>query len=428
MAWTPPEEDEIVVAAWTPPDEDEIVEAAPPINQLAQGAAAALAPVPTPKPAGLMDRLKAAFVPTEGGMVEQIKRMANPLAGRFGLSRFMQEAGQSVKGAAEASRANLESVTNPVVQSNPALATGVKAGYDVITKTAELAGVGLTPQDAQTAIATQGMGDLAGQGVAKVGTAALKKIIPRTASALSGIRPSSYVRLIDDPKAILPASLGGAGTKEAAGAAMEEVLTGAGVKKSIIPGGNYQQRVLELATKAIGDMPEAEITEQAIPQLVRKLSPTEQVEMLRSLRQVFKTAVEGKDNPTVRLRMLWKNALEDAVEEGAAGYGQTVDDYARAKLKEEFSSFLPLNKYGTPSIGRVAFGGGPVGAAVGGVAGPVAGAIAGAGAVSPRVHGLLTAGAAGALETAPLTGAIPMRQVIEMSKRQIDKTKKPKKK
>lgn len=378
------------------------------LSRLAAKAAGILSPVDnggTPT-----QNLQAAFVPTQGGMVEQIKRALNPVAGRFGLSRFLQQSGQQVSDAAQTSRANLPG------------GSPLGKAYDATTFVGRLAGMDkLTPEAAQTAIATNAAGEAIGSGIAKVGSKIFKVFGAKAGSAFSGLKPQSYGRLLDDPSAILPEALGGPKSMASAGAEIGKSLESAGVVKSISPTASHGAIVDSMFAKIADAVPKSELTEKNIPGLVNILTPTEKADMLKSLRMVMKTAVEGKDPVILRNRMLWKTALVDALEREAPGYAQNVKDYARAALREEFSSILPRNKYGTPSIGRVLFGGGPIGAAAGAAGGPVAGLVAGGAVVSPMVHGVATAATGAGLKAAPYVSPVALREIIRKAKQKQGK-------
>ncbi len=377
------------------------------LSRLATKAAGILSPIDNG--GTTTQNLQEAFVP-QGGIVEQLKRLANPLAGRFGLSRFLQQEGQKVSGAEEAAQANL-----PEGSALGKVATATKFVGD-------MAGMGqLTPEAAQTAIATNAAGEAIGSGVAKMGSKIFKVFGSKVGSAFSGLKPASYGRLLDDPAAILPEALGGPKSMAKAGAAIGESLDAAGVVKNISPTASHGAIVDSMFSKIADAVPASELTEKNIPGLVSVLTPTEQADMLKSLRMVMKTAVEGKDQQILRNRMLWKNALVDALESGAPGYAQNVKDYARAALREEFSSILPRNKYGTPSIGRVFFGGGPVGAAAGAAGGPLAGVLAGGASVSPLVHGAATAATGAALKSAPYVTPVGLRAILDKAKKKQGK-------
>jgi len=373
------------------------------VSQMASKAGRLLAPIDSGGTVG--KNLQNAFVP-KGGVIENIKMALNPLAGRFGLSRFLQQEGQRVSDVAQISRENLP----------PGSPLGKV--YDATKFVGRMAGMeNLTPEEAQKAIATNAAGEAVGSGIARVGKKVIKGIGSKIGSAFSGIKPASYGRLLDDPAAILPEALGGPQGLSKAGKAIGKSLEEAGAVKSISPTASHGAIVDSMFKKIADSVPAETLTEENIPKLVGVLSPTEKVEMLKSLRQVMKTAADGRDPAILRMRMLWKNSLVDAIEKEAPGYAKNVATYARAALRDEFSSILPRNKYGTPSIMRVLAGGGPIGAAVGSGAGPVAGALAGAASVSPIVHGAITATTGAGLKTLPYITPIGFREIIRRARK-----------
>jgi len=152
MAWKPPETDE-VVGGWSPPETDTIVEPGP-MDGAGKIGSLVKSDVPTPpigeSPASMVKRLfsatKEQFIPTS---IDALKRLFTPQAGRFGVSRFLQEEGQKLQGAVGAATGNMEEriATSPLANVSPTLAAGVAAGAGTVGEIAKE--LPLTPAGAQ---------------------------------------------------------------------------------------------------------------------------------------------------------------------------------------------------------------------------------------------------------------------------------------
>ncbi len=201
MAWSPPATDEVIAGGWSPPETDEVI-AGPGLGQrMAAGAVQSFQQPPTPGPeergvSSIWGRLKKAFVPTEGGLTEQVKRMANPMMGRFGLSRFLQQEGQAVrKDMLGASQRMGEAVAeSPLARVSPHLAAGVGTALGTVADVGVMSAP-LTPEDAQMQVAGMGIGP-AGKAVFNSAARSARALLkPSVSPALAAVAENAGVPL-----------------------------------------------------------------------------------------------------------------------------------------------------------------------------------------------------------------------------------------
>jgi hypothetical protein len=227
---------------------------------------------------------------------------------------------------------------------------------------------------------------------------ALGRGAARLGQAFSGVKAGDYARLADDPAAILPEIAGGSKSMEAAGDAYGAAAKGAGLKSRLGTLPEHPAVVRDGLKKVMDGLPEEATeaaTEQWIKENVFRLSPQESLNNFRSAGKVLEAAVEGKDKEAVRTVSIFKDALRERLSTWSPEFGKASKDFARSALGDKFTNLVPLNKYGSPSIGRAGF------------TALATGTMGGAALASPVLHGLGTAGVGTALKSAKVAGSYP---------------------
>lgn len=208
---------------------------------------------------------------------------------------------------------------------------------------------------------------------------ALGRGAARVGQAFSGIKANEYGKLLKDPTAWLPEWLGGAKSIEKAGDAYGEAAKGAGLRSRFNPVPEHAATVKTTFKTVMEGLPENATEAEAIAWMkanAPRLSPQETLDAFRSTGKVLDAAVEGKDKEAARILSLYKDALRERLSTWSGEFAKASKEFARSSLGSKFSNLLPLNKYGTPSIGRAGF------------AALATGTMGGALASSPLAHAL----------------------------------------
>lgn len=304
----------------------------------------------------ISDFVRSAAGDVVDGMVptnkDALGRLFTPSAGSYGPSRGLEDLGQKVSDSVESSVKSIRK-KSPLVGLVPPI-NAVLEGSRIMSKS-------LSPSGAQEFIGPEaGLPMLGKMGAASPAIKTIGKALGRGAARvgqfLSGIKPSSYERLAKNPSVMLPPGVGGPPLRSTAGKALGDAVGAADASLAIDPTRNAENIMKKSYQKATEDIPSKYLNDEAtLKAAVKRLSPEEAYEGLRSTNEVLKGMVEGKNSTLFRDRVIFKNALKEHMSELSGEYAKASKNFADAALRDEFTNILPTTKYGTPSIGRAGF-------------------------------------------------------------------------
>jgi hypothetical protein len=92
-----------------------------------------------------------------------------------------------------------------------------------------------------------------------------------------------------------------------------------------------------------------------VKEMVTQLSPQEAFNLRHAVKNTMDAWVEGKQMPEFRQYAILQDALNGYIGEVAPAVRAAQKLYAESAQRAKFTGVLPVNKYGTPSIGRLGF-------------------------------------------------------------------------
>jgi hypothetical protein len=198
------------------------------------------------------------------------------------------------------------------------------------------------------------IGQAAGEKVGDVLSALKDKFVktfPKVAQATTGKSAVKVARLIKDPTAILPESMGGAMSVDKASQQYGEALAN---DKTLIPledqkGFTRGIRKTEFSPFSRGQK-EAEEKAQAIWDKWKAGEPInaqEAYDAKRATDQLWPTVVKERNAEQIRALSEFKTSMDDVLSsQGAGPFQKASKNYARARLGADFTQVLPRTKTG----------------------------------------------------------------------------------
>lgn len=176
----------------------------------------------------------------------------------------------------------------------------------------------------------------------------IQKTLSKVGQMLTGKSAAKVGRIIKDPTAILPEFAGGAKSVEDASAQYADALANTTVTH---PGEQYVTRGLE--KKAFGPFSrgksEAEDVAQTVYDKWQKGEPVSAQEAFNAKRatdKLWPAVVKERNAEDIRELSEFKTGMDDVLSNQAGEFSGASKDYARARLKSDFTQVLPRTKTG----------------------------------------------------------------------------------
>lgn len=176
----------------------------------------------------------------------------------------------------------------------------------------------------------------------------IKKGLKAVGKMLTGKDASKVGRIIEDPTAILPESLGGAKSVQAASDAYGKALENTSVQHE---GEQFVTKGLE--KKAFGPFKrghqEAEDVAQTVWDKWKAGEPIDAQEAYNAKRatdKLWPAVVKERNAEDIKMMSEFKKAMDEVLSSQAGEFSQASKDYARARLKSDFTQVLPRTKTG----------------------------------------------------------------------------------
>lgn len=361
-------------------------------------------------PMGYFKRILNATKETIVPSMSSLKRLFNPNAGQFGVSRMLEEEGRRVGQAVRGSVENIEEKYPETRIIPPAVG---------VLNTAKLMSDGLTPSAFQQNLGAEAIGPAVGAAVRPLARGGAK-----LSELLTGTEAQNFRRLYDDPAAILPEALGGSQSTKKAGAILGAAEKKAGFLKGGAEGVEEVKKGLgqfEGKTSPFkGDQGLADVFYERVAK-GETLTPPEMLEAYKATSRNLRK-MSRKDARYVEM-VKFEKALSETLEGISPEYAAAKANYARSAMGKATSNLLPRTRTGNVSQGRLGFNALLFG---GGVLNP---AVAATTALSsPAVHGagyaLASAAAKGiSLPGVGTSGYAGLRAILQRYKERSKKEK-----
>lgn len=176
----------------------------------------------------------------------------------------------------------------------------------------------------------------------------IKKALSQVGQMMTGKSAVKVRRLIEDPAAILPESLGGAKSVSDASSAYGKALENTSVQHE---GEQFVTKGLE--KKAFGPFKrghqEAEDVAQTVYDKWKNSEPIDAQEAFNAKRatdKLWPTVVKERNAEDIRQMSEFKTAMDDILSKQAGPFAKASKDYARARLGADFTQILPRTKTG----------------------------------------------------------------------------------
>lgn len=307
---------------------------------------------PEPAPQSFPAALKASFQQTTAPLAALGQKLQpKNLTGLLPAAGMM--AGTAVMpGVGTAAGAGLGSI----LQKGADMAYG---NTPLVTPTTSVAGIPMAPKAAIEPMinaVTAGIPQTAeAQKIGQAASNALKSTSPGVNKALrqvgqmfTGKSAAKVGQIMKDPTAILPESLGGAKSVQAASDAYGQALENTPVSHE---GQQFVTKGLE--KKAFGPFKrghqEAEDVAQTVYDKWKLGDPIDAQEAYNAKRatdKLWPAVVKERNAEDIRLMSEFKTGMDDILSEQAGPFAAASKDYARARLKSDFTQILPRTKTG----------------------------------------------------------------------------------
>lgn len=303
------------------------------------------------QPQGIGDAVKAAFQQTTAPIVSTAKALQpKNLTGLLPTAGMM--AGTAVlPGAGTAAGAGMGSIVQRMADlaygqgappPTPGQAFAPKEAIMPMVNAA-MAGLPATPEG-------QYIGEKAGDALSYL-KGKFTKALPQVGQTMTGKSAVKVSRLMKDPTAVLPESLGGAMSPEKASNQYREALAN---DKTLIPledGKGFTRGIkkTEFSPFSRGSK-EAEDTAQTIWDKWKageEISAQEAFDAKRATDKLWPAVVKERNAEQIRALSEFKTGMDDVLsEQGAGPFQKASKDYARARLGADFTQILPRTKTG----------------------------------------------------------------------------------
>ncbi len=178
-----------------------------------------------------------------------------------------------------------------------------------------------------------------------------KKVIPKLGPATSGKSAVKVARLIEDPTAVLPESLGGSMTPEKASAQYGEALAN---DKTLIPTPDNKGFTRGISKTEFSPFSRGSKEAEDVAQTVwdkwkagESINAQEAYDAKRATDKLWPAVVKERNAEQIRALSEFKTGMDDVLSsQGAGPFQKASKDYARARLGADFTQLLPRTKTG----------------------------------------------------------------------------------